>query len=120
MSKKFEFKSNAVDLDICGEKFLIELTADIIGEINDIRTEAAKQLEILSDGNVDATKKIVEACAYLEKEINALLGEDAARRIFKNRRVNLFDLTDVLNFVMSQISAAIAAKTAYYSGKASK
>lgn len=120
MRKRFEFKNNNVVLDICGEEFSVSLTADIMGEISDISLEAAKQLKELSSKSVNAKEKITETCKYLENKIDVLLGNGATRQIFKQRRINLLDLTDVLNYVIAEINTSINAKVEYYSGKAAK
>lgn len=111
--KKFEFASNTVDLDIAGNEFHIDLTENLLSEIGNIKTEAAEQLSKLktTDGN------IISVYSFLEEKINRLLGDNAAESIFKDRRVNLFDLTDVLNFVIVEISNAINKKTVGYSKK---
>ena len=114
MVKKFEFKDNALELDIAGSKFNIELTAELIAASDDLKTAAGKYAAELSQSGAGAKDLVEKTCEFLANGIDSLLGEGAAKTIFGDRAVTLLDLADVMNFVQSEIGAKVADKTAEY------
>lgn len=115
MVKKFEFKDNALELDIAGSKFNIELTAEVIAASDDLKTAAGKYAAELSKSGAGAKDLVEKTCEFLADGIDSLLGEGAAKTIFGDRAVTLLDLADVTNFVQSEIGAKVTDKTAEYS-----
>lgn len=115
MVKKFEFKDNALELDIAGSKFNIELTAEVIAASDDLKTAAGNYAAELSKSGAGAKDLVEKTCKFLADGIDSLLGKDAAKTIFGDRAVTLLDLADVMNFVQSEIGAKVTDKTAEYS-----
>lgn len=108
MAKKFEFKNNAVELDIAGHMFKIDLTAEVIAASDEVRKDAAKHAEILEESGGDSKEIVEKTCAFLAEGIDKLLGEGAAKTIFGEKKVTMLDLADVLNFIQSEIYGKIS------------
>lgn len=115
MGKRFEFRDNGLKLDIVGNIFEID-TADpqLIKDIQDFSIEAQKKAEELSKRE-DYAKALEEAIQFCIDAIDKILGEDASKKIFANRKVNFFDCLDVIDFIVSEVNEFRQQKFQQYS-----
>ena len=120
MVKKFEFQKNSLTLDIAGHTFDIELTAEVIAASDRIKEQAAQTASELSHSGGSNEEAIKKACVFLADGINGILGEGTAETIFEGRKVNILDLSDVLNFILTSIYEKISEETAKRYGKTAK
>ena len=99
MSRKFEFRSHNLDLEINGAEFNVDM-----GKTKEFKKLIGLGDEIASlgkKGDVDddaLNAKFIDA-------INVVLGENATDKIFRDREINVWDLLDVLNFLLEEVEA---------------
>lgn len=115
---KFEFKNNAVELEINGQNFSVELTNDVILACDRLKDGAGNFVEALSgaQNTEDAKERLTETCDFLAKGIDNILGEGSAKKIFETATVTLLNLTDIIFFIRTEIISSIKAKTIEYGG----
>ena len=115
MARKFEFKTNTLELDIAGHIFEVDPTNPrLIQEMQTFSVEAQKKAEDLSKRK-DYAKALEEARQFCIDAIDKILGEDASKKIFANRKVTFFDCLDVINFVVSEVNEFRQQKFQQYS-----
>lgn len=106
MQKKFRFKKNKLSMTLNNRRFSICVTEQTIEACEKIRQGAKMRLAEL-DECTEEHGCIMEIQNFMERGVNMLLGTNATRRIFGRRKINLCDLSDLLCFVISQISEHI-------------
>lgn len=115
MTRKFEFKTNTLELDIAGHIFEVDPTNPrLIQEMQTFSVEAQKKAEELSKRK-DYAKALGEAIQFCIDAIDKILGEDASKKIFANRKATFFDCLDVINFVVSEVNEFRQQKFQQYS-----
>ena len=115
MTRKFEFRTNTLELDIAGHIFEIDPTNPrLIQEIQTFALEAQKKVEELSERR-DYAKALEEVIQFCIDAIDKILGEDASKKIFANREVTFFDCLDVINFIVSETNEFRQQKFQQYS-----
>ena len=118
MVKKFEFGKNLLELDIAGEVFQIDTTdpklienAEEYGkEMQEYANKAEERAKEI--GNAKAMEEMIQICV---DSIDIMLGEGAAKKIFKDRKINFFDCIDIINFVTAEIQQVRNNKLQQYS-----
>lgn len=104
MAKKFVFKNNDLELDIAGNKFYVDTTdPDLIEKVLDFARGAEKQAAELKDKE-DYVEELRGTIEFSLNAIDSILGEGASDKIFEGRRVGLFDVLDVLSYIVSAIN----------------
>lgn len=115
MARRFEFRDNRLKLDIAGNIFEVDPTNPrLIQEMQTFSVEAQKKAEELSKRK-DYAKALEEAIQFCIDVIDKILGEDASKKIFANRKVTFFDCLDVINFVVSEVNEFRQQKFQQYS-----
>ena len=112
----FEFKNNAVELEINGQNFSIELTNDVILACDQLRDGAGTLVEGLGNPQnaEEAKEKLIKTCNFLAKGIDNILGEGSAKKIFGTKSITLLNLTDVVFFIRKEIMSALKTKAMEY------
>ena len=116
---KFEFKNNNVELEINGQNFSVELTNDVLLSCDDISNEAKKVLEAFEKTD-DAKDMLTQACDAMVKGIEDIIGVGAVAKIFGKKAITLFDLTDIIIFVRTEVNSALQKKMNSYAPKKKK
>lgn len=98
----FQFKDNAIHLDIAGNVFNINYTEELLINIKNFYEKAAAQAEEIRDSK-DYNKTLDKSINLLKETIDNICGEGAANKIFKDREVNLYDLIDVINYIYTEV-----------------
>jgi len=115
MARKFEFKTNTLELDIAGHIFEVDPTNPrLIQEIQTFALEAQKKVEELSERR-DYAKALEEVIQFCIDAIDSILGTGAAEKIFAGRKINFFDCLDVINFIVSEVNEFRQQKFQQYS-----
>ena len=113
---KFELKKNSASLDICGKVYEIALTNDVICACDRLKNDATEALPKLKQANSSA--EVVEGVYDLLVEgIENIIGKGAVSEIFGDTPITLLDLTDIILYIRSEISAVFQKKTQSYRGK---
>lgn len=102
----FQFRDNAIHLDIAGEKFDIEYGPEVIRKIKNFQEEnldKMKNSEAKKDTE-EVEKAIDEITSVLIELINTMCGDGAVEKIFKNRSINYYDLIDILDYITVEIN----------------
>ena len=109
---KFEFKNNAVELEINGQNFSVELTNDVILACDQLKDGAGDFVETLSNPQnaEEAKEKLIKTCDFLAEGIDNILGVGSAKKIFGNKTITLLNLTDVVFFIRKEIMSALETK----------
>lgn len=110
---KFELGKNTIKLEINGQNFVVNLTNEILTNCDNVRDEAAKILDSFEEKN-NAKEVLVSACNTLTKGIEDILGVGSVSKIFGKNAITLFDLTDILVFVRTEISSMLKKKINAY------
>ena len=99
----FQFKDNAIHLDIAGNVFNINYTEDLLINIKNFYEKATTQAEKIRDSK-DYNETLSKSIELLKKTIDSICGEGATNKIFKDREDNLYDLIDVINYIYTEVS----------------
>lgn len=110
---KFEFKNNNVELEINGQIFSVELTNEVLLSCDSIGEKARAILKKL-DKNEDEKNVLVQACDVMVEGIEGIIGEGSVSKVFGEKAITLFDLTDILIFIRVEVAAALQKKLAEY------
>jgi hypothetical protein len=103
---KFEFRSRKLGLDIAGNHFEIEVSTDI----GDIMAEFSREGFALIPALKSGEKTIEDAVEYCRSAIDRILGEGSVDIIFKDRKIDITDLSDVILFITGEIQKFKAGK----------
>lgn len=114
MINKFTFKDD-VQLNINDVEFSFDSTdLDFIEALD----KFSKEAQVLSDellkceNYVEALQEAIEFCCVT---IDALLGEGACKKIFKDTKISLIKAMDVINYISEEIGKARAKSMNKYS-----
>ena len=115
MARRFEFRTNTLELDIAGHIFEVDPTNPrLIQEMQTFSVEAQKKAEELSKRE-DYAKALEEVIQFCLDTIDSILGTGAAEKIFADRKINFFDCLDVIDFVVSEVNEFRQQKFQQYS-----
>jgi len=101
--KTFEFRNYTLDLNIAGNPFTVNCVAELIEAVQAHQGALAQLATQISDG----TKTSADAITLCKEILADILGESAFDRIFADREPTLTDVSDVLRFVIGQITERI-------------
>lgn len=110
---KFEFKNNSVELEINGQIFSVELTNEILLSCDNISEEARAILKNLEKYK-NAKIILVQACDIMVEGIEGIIGKGSVSKIFGEKAITLFDLTDILLFIRTEVASALQKKITEY------
>ena len=111
MTDTFQFKSNTLTLNLSNHTFNLTVDETTVAVCDSIRQEAKEYLMRLGNQNSDADADISEICLFFERCIDRLLGDGATDTVFGSRPKKLFDLTDLLSYILGRIGSVIALRT---------
>lgn len=112
--KKFEFQNNSLELDIAGYKFELNPIEDgLLERIEKMGEESKLEAERMREDNSPDSIKM--SMNFMVKQIDALLGDGAASKIFEKRTINFFDVLDVLTYIKDSIIEFQSEKISKYS-----
>lgn len=112
--KKFEFQNNSLELDIAGHKFELNPIEDgLLERIEKMGEESKLEAERMREDNSPDSIKM--GMNFMVKQIDALLGDGAASKIFEKRTINFFDVLDVLTYIKDSIIEFQSEKISKYS-----
>lgn len=97
----FQFRDHALHLDIAGNLFDISVNPKTIQSIVEWGRQAqekANQYRSRTD-----PESVLELETFMVSILDRLLGEGASARIFAGREQNLFDLVDIMNYIVSEV-----------------
>lgn len=102
--RHFEFKDSMLGLNLSGKKFNICVNEKLFVLCGKIRREATKRLEVLYGGGAGAEDAVSGVCDFLENSIDDILGGGAAAEIFGAREMTVIPLTDLLVYIVDEIT----------------
>ncbi len=112
--KKFEFQNNSLELDIAGHRFELNPIEDgLLERIEKMGEESKLEAERMREDNSPDSIKM--GMNFMVKQIDALLGDGAANKIFEKRTINFFDVLDVLTYIKDSIIEFQSEKISKYS-----
>ena len=118
MANKFEFKQeNRANLDICGKKYVVEMTAENIAASDEITAQfsaVGKEAQKL-----EGAESVIHMCTFCADSIDRLLGSGSTKEIFGDRAITLPDLIDLLLYIQNEIREVFE-KAQARDGKAAK
>lgn len=108
MSNKFQFRKSQIELDIAGHIFTVDhMDTELVERILSFGKEAEERAATLGSGTTEeAIANLRATIVFCTDTIDKVLGEGAAKTIFKGRVVSLFDAMDVLKYVTDEINAS--------------
>ena len=104
---KFEFRNYTLDLNIAGVKFSVNCAAELMENLEAHQAE----LRLLADEMVAGEKTSFDAISCCKAILEDLLGETAFTRIFAGREATLTNISDVLRFVVGEITMFLQNET---------
>ena len=107
MTDTFQFRNNTLNLNLSNHTFSLTVDENVIGICDSIRQEAKEYLLQMKDDNSNADAGISEICLFFERCIDRILGEGATDTVFGTRPKKLFDLTDLLSYILGRIGKVI-------------
>jgi len=96
----FDFNDYVLELTIAGNDFKVNCTAEMGDKVAEHGKSFAKLAEEIKAGNKMAAH-VVSMCREVTDDI---LGAGAFKAIFKGRTPNVMDCSDVLKFVMGEMT----------------
>lgn len=98
----FKFKErNLIILEIEDNKYEVEFREELLNKIQTLCVNVEKEGKDAKDGD---TAKLKQLCDLCSKGIDSILGEDAHKEIFSDRKINFVDCCDVLIYIFEEIS----------------
>lgn len=113
MTKRFDFADSSLELDLCGELFMLDISERTAAVCEGIKRDAREKLSALKSGN-GKDVGTDELCRFLADSIDRILGSGAAARVFGSRRMTMLDLTDLICFILSEIRGVLAERARRY------
>lgn len=99
----FSFNNGGkLKLDIAGEVFYVD--SSDIQMIKEIDRFAKEAIGLADKGQKEGVEALEEVINYCVEFVDTILGEGATKKIFKDRRVSLFDLLSLIEFLAERIS----------------
>ena len=99
----FEFGDYSLELNVAGERFTVNCVAELADTMQAHQVNLVGLVEQLSGG----TKTSADAIALCAEIIDDMLGAAAFERIFADREPTLTDCSDVLRFVIGEITEKV-------------
>jgi len=96
----FEFRNYTLDLNIAGNPFTVNCVAELVKTVQAHQEALATLAAQISDG----AKTSADAIALCKEILGDILGADAFDRIFVDREPRPTDVSDVLRFVIGEIT----------------
>lgn len=110
---QFKRRNNALNLDFDGVMFTVDPTKkEFLNAVNDFRKKADELQDLLNAD--DFASSFESAMKSLTDCIDEMLGENAAKKIFGDSEINLFDCLDVIEYVMDSLQEFNAEKSKKY------
>ena len=106
--KTFEFKDYTLDLSVAEQEFQVHCDLDLAEKIQPHH----KALVKLGEQILAEEKTSADAIVLCEEILDDILGDGAFDRIFVDREPTLTDVSDVLRFVIGEITEFMQKKTA--------
>lgn len=99
-TREFKFSKNELELVIEGNVFRINpYDEDIVELQREFSQRAQKMAEKTESGDEDGAECIRLCSGFIDD----VLGGGAVRLIFKNRKIGVYDLFDVVNYINDEI-----------------
>ena len=108
MTKRFDFADSSLELDLCGELFMLDISERTAAVCEGIKRDAREKLSALKSGN-GKDVGTDELCRFLADSIDRILGS-----VFGSRRMTMLDLTDLICFILSEIRGVLAERARRY------
>ena len=110
---QFKRRNNALNLDFHGVMFTVNPTKkEFLNAVNDFRKKADELQDLLNAD--DFASSFEFAMKSVTDCIDEMLGENAAKKIFGESEINLFDCLDVIEYVMDSLQEFNAEKSKKY------
>lgn len=102
----FQFKDNAIHLDIAGNKFDVNYTAELIKNSQDFKEKVSLKAKELGEpkSREEYGKIIDESIEIMKDAINLACGEGATDKIFEGREANFYDYVDVITYIQQEVA----------------
>lgn len=97
---KFKFRDNTLKLDIEDKVYNVDISN--FEQSEKLLTIANDALKIGEQGN--STDTVETMLMMIQDAIDTILGSGATKEIFKDRKVNLLDLLDLLAYITEEIT----------------
>lgn len=97
---KFKFRDNTLKLDIEDKVYNVDISN--FEQSEKLITIAKDAVKIGEQGN--STETVETMIRMIEEAIDTILGSGATEEIFKDRKVNLLDLLDLLAYLTEEIN----------------
>lgn len=102
---KFQFKNYTRTLEFPGCEFTVECNSDLGDSIYATRSEYDALVEKYQRGEVDKAALV----AFVKETTDKILGDGATDKIFAGRTITLTDASDVLVFIITEITETFRA-----------
>lgn len=97
---KFKFRDNTLKLDIEDKVYNVDISN--FEQSEKLLTIAKDAMEVENKGNSEKTVETM--LMMIQDAIDTILGSGATKEIFKDRKVNLLDLLDLLAYITEEIT----------------
>lgn len=97
---KFKFRNNNLKLEIEDSIFYVDIAN--FAQSDKLLQIADDALKIGKDGNT--SENVEKLMKKVQDALDTILGEGATVEIFKDRKINLLDMLDVLAYITREIS----------------
>lgn len=97
---KFKFRDNTLKLDIEDKVYNVDISN--FEQSEKLLTIAKDAMEVGNKGNSEKTVETM--LMMIQDAIDTILGSGATEEIFKDRKVNLLDLLDLLAYITEEIT----------------
>ena len=108
----FEFNNNVLKLSFPGAEFEISSIDAQIG-LNKITDKIPKMEEEVLSGR----RSVEKACEEIVSDIDSILGKDACKAIFGERKVKYEDLADIVAYISHKCNEFLKSKANAYNQK---
>lgn len=97
----FKFRErNLLIIEIEDKKYEVEFREELLNKIQTLCVNVEKESKGAKDGDIAKLKQLCDICS---EGINSILGEDACKEIFSDRKINFVDCCDVLIYIFEEI-----------------
>lgn len=98
----FKFKArNLLFIEIEDKKYEVEFREELLNKIQTLCVKLEKESKGAKDGDKIKLKQLCNLCS---EGIDSILGEDAHKEIFSDRKINFVDCCDVLIYIFEEIA----------------
>lgn len=103
MTEEFKTREQIVRMRISGLEFGVELSEKTADICKAIMEDAKKKLEDIRRKDPQCAASEDDICQFLKESIDKLLGQGSVDRIFGSRRCEIYDLKDLMCYIVSKI-----------------